>query len=391
MVNGSIGSETRSPSEGANIWRIIAEASAAAPPRAKWGLVLGVVVCAVSLWISAGTLSKAGGPQELYRLAGLALGIAGLLLLTLAYVLHHASQSEAHACTRVTMRMKSRVLDRIFLALPLMAVVSASLLAMGSALYIPSVLEEPLLLVIPIFFFYHVFYALKSVVHTSRFLYQHAQEQAAAAAEARAAATESQLAALQAQMNPHFLFNTLNTVASLIRTDRQAAEKTVENLAEVLRRTLDRSRTTLGTVWDELDYLKAYLAVEQERWGDRLKVEWAIDPDTLGLEIPPMILQPLVENSLKHGIGERLEGGSLRISAERENGRLSLAVSDDGIGFPARYSERTGLGNLRKRLATLYGEECDLRVENGRPGSTVVVEIPVGSGDVRDRENPDSG
>ena len=222
-----------------------------------------------------------------------------------------------------------------------------------------------------------VMMAVYTVSDTMRFLYRYAREQVEVATEAQNHATEAQLAALQAQLNPHFLFNALNTVASLVRTDPPAAEETVGNLAHVLRRTLDRSRRTLATLDDEVDYLQAYLSVEKERFGDRLTVEWLIDPRTLPLKIPPMTLQPLVENSLKHGIGGRLEGGKLTIRSALEGSSLVLQVVDDGAGFLPHFREGTGLRNLRERLDTLYGDDSELRVSTAGAGATVTVRLPV--------------
>jgi LytS/YehU family sensor histidine kinase len=233
------------------------------------------------------------------------------------------------------------------------------------------------MIMVPLFG-YLLLLAFRTAVHTSRFLYSYAEQQAELAARAREEATEAQLSALQAQMNPHFLFNALNTVASLVRINPRTAETTVEHLSDVLRRTLARSSRTTGTVGEEIEYLKAYLAVEQQRFGDRLAVEWAVTPEALPCRLPPLVLQPLVENALRHGLGARLEGGRLRISAARHNGRLELAVSDDGAGLPSRVLEGTGLGNLRRRLSTLYGEAARLSLESSRPGTTVRLELPAG-------------
>jgi two-component system LytT family sensor kinase len=245
------------------------------------------------------------------------------------------------------------------------------------------------------------FWTTSMIAVTTRFLYGHAREQAEAAERARGEATESQLAALQAQMNPHFLFNTLNTVASLVRTDAAAAEATVENLAVVLRRTLDRSRRVVSTVDDEIDHLAAYISVAKQRFEDRLQVQWSVDPSARDVLLPTMTLQPLVENALKHGIGARLEGGALHIGVQLEEGprsaaeastptgdghdgfasgaggqRLILEVADDGPGFPRKHREGTGLSNLRARLVTLYGEAAELVIDRGAPGSRVVVSVP---------------
>jgi two-component system LytT family sensor kinase len=226
--------------------------------------------------------------------------------------------------------------------------------------------------------FFYLYQAVALIVHTSRFLYRHATEQAELAARAQAQATEAQLAALQAQMNPHFLFNALNTVAALVRTNGKEAEHTVEHLSEVLRRTLDRTRSNSGTVAEEIDYLRAYLGVEQQRYGNRLIVEWSVADDALPLALPPLTLQPLVENALRHGIGSKLEGGRVAIAAVRNNGSLQLCVSDDGVGFPARYREGTGLGNLRQRLATLYPQRHELVIDSGTEGSRITLTIPAG-------------
>ena len=225
---------------------------------------------------------------------------------------------------------------------------------------------------------YSVFlvFAALTVRDTTRFLYRFAAEQTEIAARARNEATEAQISALQAQMNPHFLFNALNTVASLVRTDARAAERTVENLSQVLRRTLDRSRRAVSTVGDEIDYLQAYLSVETERFGDRLSVHWDVDPDTRPLSLPPMTLQPLVENALKHGVGNRLDGGSLEIAARLDDDMLVVEVTDDGEGFSQGHAEGTGLSNLRKRLSTLYGDRSHVAVSSGTDGTRVAVTIP---------------
>jgi len=148
----------------------------------------------------------------------------------------------------------------------------------------------------------------------------------------------------------------------------------------VLRRTLDRTRRTECTVEDELDYLRAYLSVERERFGDRLTVDFDIDPAALRQHIPTMTLQPLVENSLKYGVAGRLGGGRVAVSARRGSGRLRLEVADDGPGFPREPREGTGLGNLRRRLDTIYHGAAELRVDRPRSGARVVVELPAAEG-----------
>lgn len=357
---------------------ILAGAVADAPPKIRRVLILslfsGVFVVTVAL-VDGFTGSKGLEP---FRLGGLVLGMGGLTLLSIARVLHHAGQRRFADCRKMPwFRVEATSLHQMLLVLPLMAILAGVLMALAVGLFVPSVIAHPVFVVVVALFLFYIVVAVQTVRETARFLYRHAREQAEAAAQARSEAVEAQLAALQAQMNPHFLFNALNTVASLVRTDDRAAEATVENLAEVLRRTLARSQAPIGTVRDEVEYLEAYLAVEQERWGDRLHVGFAISPEVLDLTLPPMTLQPLVENALKHGLGERVEGGSLHIEGQRENGQLALEVRDDGVGFPERYREGTGLGNLRQRLATLYGDRAALRVASGPTGSTVTVTLPV--------------
>ncbi len=374
----------RRPDE--SLVRIVAQTIAAAPPKSRRTLVANAAslafVAAVVVWdtLNGTSVADAG------RMVSLLAGMVGIALLSLAFVIHHVGQQGSLSCGKMSFfRLQATSLHRALLAVPVMAVASGVLIAVALGLFVGSLLpgvgDRPvwivaLLVVVVSMFGLYLAAAIRTVVVATRFLYRHAAEQAEAAARARAEATEAQLAALQAQMNPHFLFNALNTVASLVRTNGRMAEATVENLAEVLRRTLDRSRSGMGTVGEEVDYLEAYLAVEQERWGDRLTVEWRVAPDAEPLPLPPMTLQPLVENALKHGLGARLEGGALRIGAERVNGRLELEVADDGVGFPARYREGTGLGNLRQRLRTLYGDEADLRVERPAAGSRVVLSLP---------------
>ena len=367
---------------GESMWAVVRDLIASAPPRARRALWFNLACADFAIVIAAVDFFMGSEGLEPYRLAGIVIGIIGLSLLGVAYVLHHTSQQTSADCAPMSFfELRSEVMHRIFVALPVMALLAAILLATAIGLFVPSVIDKPFLLIVVALFVTYLGLAIRTVVHTSRFLYEYAQRQAAVAAQAQADVAEAQLATLQAQMNPHFLFNALNTVASLVRIDGKAAERTVENLSDVLRRTLDRSRKTVSTVREEIEFLKAYLAVEQQRWGSRLRVDWAVEPDTLSLPLPPMTLQPLVENALKHGIGNRLEGGRVRISATQSDGKLRLTVTDDGVGFGPRYRERTGLGNLRSRLATLYGDESVLEVERNGNGATVIVEIPVtGSG-----------
>jgi signal transduction histidine kinase len=368
-----------------SLWQVVIDAIRALPRTQRRALAFSPLPIAVALVLSFGDIAEGTNLLEIARILGLVLASAAYTILVIAHVLHYVSQKKALSCTPVLgqrlqwpfRRLESEVPDQIFQVLPIMLLVSAALTSIAIGLYVPSFFVRPITLMMLPMFGALLWLAFRAAVHTSQFLYLYAERQAALAARAREEATEAQLSALQAQMNPHFLFNALNTVASLVRSNPRTAERTVEHLSDVLRRTLVRSSRTSGTVAEEIDYLKAYLAVEQQRFGDRLSVEWSITPDTLRCSLPPLMLQPLVENALRHGLGARLEGGRLSIGVIRNNGHLELTVTDDGAGMPPRVTEGTGLGNLRRRLTTLYGDQARLTLETARPGTIVRLELPM--------------
>ncbi len=173
-------------------------------------------------------------------------------------------------------------------------------------------------------------------------------------------AATAQLVALRAQINPHFLFNSLNSIAQLIHTDPDKAEACVERLGEMFRYVLRRSAQEFVPLAEELEMAAAYLEIERARFGERLRVETRVDPQSLQQAIPNLTLQPLVENAVKHGLSLKMGTGTVRIEAEVRNGVLTLTVGDDGLGMPGPALERVyergvGLRNLRDRLARLYG------------------------------------
>ncbi len=354
---------------------VLGDAFARVPRRARiMGVVALVYFAGMMAWMVA-----AFGPREAltgpYVWGGLFGGLSGLVL-GWAGSLYGLAQ-DGRWSTRWRWRVEPTRMNAMLLALPTLSLLSAVLATIGAAVLFPLVWREWYLAAGLASMVAVLFFAARLNADSTRFLYRHAREQAAAAERAQAEAADARLAALQAQMNPHFLFNALNTIASLVRTDARAAEATTENLAAILRRTLDRSRSTLSTVEDEADYLRAYLSIEQERYGDRLAVEWEVDPAALPVRIPPMTLQPLAENALKHGIGARLEGGRMRISARRMEGVLRLEVEDDGAGFAPDARDGTGLGNLRARLATLYGDRASLTITRLPRGARVAVGVPL--------------
>jgi two-component system LytT family sensor kinase len=197
-------------------------------------------------------------------------------------------------------------------------------------------------------------------------------------ARLKAAVAEAELKALRAQVDPHFLFNTLNAIASLIATDPDRAEAMTERLAAFFRYTLDRQERTTATLDEELDFVRQYLEIEKVRFGDRLTVDIRKEKG-LGKEAaPPLILQPLVENAIRHGLSSRLGGGRIEVDAARDGDRIRLTVSDDGVGFSPRSKPRVGLSNVRERLKALYGEAAAMTIGEGPggKGASVVLTLP---------------
>ena len=174
------------------------------------------------------------------------------------------------------------------------------------------------------------------------------------AAQAESAASRAGLAALQARLNPHFLSNALHSVAALIATDPDGAEEALDRLGDLFRYALEQSERRSVPLEEEWNFVKDYLSIEQMRLGRRLSVEMMLEPDVAECEVPPFVLQPLVENAIRHGITPRREGGTVRVGARRVGHRVELLVSDDGPGADpsaVAHSLGTGLRTLRQRLA----------------------------------------
>ena len=184
--------------------------------------------------------------------------------------------------------------------------------------------------------------------------------------ELRETTARAQMQALRAQINPHFLFNTLNVLAGLIHTNPVKAERITEELAEVFRYALESTRADWGSLDQELRFIESYLEIEKARFEERLAYRFDIDPAVRALKIPPMMLQPLVENAVKHGIGPKVEGGEVRVTARLEAGSLVISVEDSGVGYQTRSRQRgsgVGLENVRARLKHTYGEAGRLHLQ----------------------------
>jgi sensor histidine kinase YesM len=197
--------------------------------------------------------------------------------------------------------------------------------------------------------------------------------------EAEKQSLTAQLRMLQAQIEPHFLFNSLANVSALIEADPKLAAQLLDALIRYLRSTLTRTRAEGGTLGDEVALLTAYLDVLKIRMGDRLAYRFEIAPELLAAPFPPMLLQPLVENAIRHGLEPKVTGGHIVVSAHKEGERLQISVVDDGLGFGETPGTGIGVGNVRDRLAALYGPTARLELSSKvGAGVTATMSLPAG-------------
>jgi signal transduction histidine kinase len=191
---------------------------------------------------------------------------------------------------------------------------------------------------------------------------------------------EARLKTLEAELHPHFLFNTLHAISTLVHRDPESADRMISRLSDLLRITFDRSGEATVSLKEEIDFLQKYLDIEQTRFQDRLTVQVDVDPDVFDAEVPRMILQPLVENAMKHGIAQSADKGHVQIAAGRDDDRLWMEVRDNGGGLHGGTLKklRTGVGlsNTRARLEVLYPERHRLTFTQVHGGLAVRVEIP---------------
>jgi signal transduction histidine kinase len=204
------------------------------------------------------------------------------------------------------------------------------------------------------------------------------ERQHARAVDLERQALDAQLRSLQAQIEPHFLFNTLANVVSLIDHSPADARRMLEKLIALLRQSLAASRADMVNLGQEADLLRAYLDILSIRMGARLAYDLDVPEQLRGERVPPLLVQPLVENAIQHGIEPKVEGGTVRVRARADGESLTLEVSDDGLGFGATTrGGGVGLANLRQRLAAHYGERGRLSIEDGAPGTRVTVSLPL--------------
>jgi two-component system, LytTR family, sensor kinase len=223
---------------------------------------------------------------------------------------------------------------------------------------------------------YTTIVALSYALHYSK--ESHARSVKEAQLETRL--VEARLRTLEAELHPHFLFNTLHAISSLVHTNPDAADRMISRLSDLLRLTFDRSGSAGVSLQEELEFLQKYLEIEQTRFQDRLSVRFDIDPETLDAEVPRLILQPLVENAIKHGVSPKPGSGLVQIAARRRGDGLWIEVSDNGVGLSAgaraRLRSGVGLSNTRDRLQCLYGTAHRIEFSDEAKGLAVRLEIP---------------
>ncbi len=211
--------------------------------------------------------------------------------------------------------------------------------------------------------------------------YRHeSQARALNSAQLETRLVEAQLQALQRQLHPHFLFNTLNTVSGLIRTDPDGADRMIDRLGDLLRMTLHKSGIQEVSLKEELEVLGKYVEIERTRFGNRLTVEMNVQPETLDAQVPSLVLQPLVENAIRHGVAPNARPGWIAVHTERDDHDLVMQVLDNGDGLPPdrlmALNRGVGLDNTRARLAHLYRDRFEFTFSNVERGFCVTIRIP---------------
>jgi sensor histidine kinase YesM len=224
-------------------------------------------------------------------------------------------------------------------------------------------------------------WAVVASVHALR-IYRRYRAREVEAAQLEARFAEAQNTALRMQLQPHFLFNTLNSISALVHSNPAGADEMISRLGDFLRTTLDAPQEQMVTLRREVAFIRAYLAIEEVRFQERLRVDIQIPAELQNLRVPSFLLQPLVENALKHGIAGRPEGGTLQLQARREAAFLVIEIRDDGEGFVPGL-EGVGMANVRSRLGLIYKGRHQFEIL-GMPGrgTLVTLRLPFGEGEV---------
>jgi two-component system LytT family sensor kinase len=227
-------------------------------------------------------------------------------------------------------------------------------------------------------------YALLLLLHQAFLYYRRFREGELRASQLETQLSQAQLQALKMQLHPHFLFNTLHSISALVHKDPECADRMIARLGDFLRLTLENSGAQEVSLQKELEFLRCYLEIERVRFQDRLTTHMEIESKALDTPVPNLILQPIVENALRHGIAPRSTPGRIEISAKRKNGLLRIEVQDNGPGITAisktngRFREGLGLTNTRARLRQLYGASHSFELTDAPGGGLLVtLEIPV--------------
>jgi len=190
--------------------------------------------------------------------------------------------------------------------------------------------------------------------------------------------SEARLALLQRQLHPHFLFNALQAISTLMHRDPATADKLLVRLSSLLRAMLDEASSQTLSLRTELDLTRKYVEIEQVRFGDRLRVDWTVDDSLLDIQVPSLIVLPLVDNAIRHGLSAKVGSGRLKIGAVAEGSSLRLTVEDDGPGATVPLRHGLGISNTRERLTTIYGEDATLSIETSPQGGfCATIRIPL--------------
>ena len=248
---------------------------------------------------------------------------------------------------------------------------------------VPMLLDEPQTfgyVLMSVINYFHInllaYWAILGVASAFDF-YRRWQKEQLQGAQLKEQLAQAKLQALQMQLHPHFLFNTLHTIATLVDDEPKLARQMIARLGDFLRLTLQENAAETVTLGREMEFARAYLSIEEMRFQDRLKVHYEFEPDVMAALVPYLILQPLVENAIRHGLAPRASHGRLELRAKQRDGRLQIEVRDNG-GKLAAVNEGLGLANTRTRLEQLYGTEANLTliVDDESRYTVAAIEIP---------------